>query len=485
MSKRLTQLGVEKARHDPDRRVEVPDGNGLYLVLQPSGGKSWAFRYRRPGDGKPAKLTLGPVRILRDGEDEPADAPVLGTPLSLAQARWLSGQIRHGVAVKEDPAAKHKAAKQKERDLGDRNHFEVVAQLFLERYARRNTRASTYGETANLLGFAVRDGKLELRSAGRKHPRPLETWPALRWRGRRIQTITRRDIKELLDEIVAAGAPSASNGTLAAVRRLFSWAVEEEIVTVSPCMAVKKAAPLVERDRVLSDVELRLVWLAADKMGWPFGHLIKLLALTGARREEWAGAKWSEVDLKEKMFHLPKERSKNGLAHDIPLSAQAIAVLADLAKHRLAGRPDWLFTTGTGRATTLEAAPLRPISGYSKANLKLDATVLAIAQREEAKRAEQAGVTPEVMAPISDWRLHDLRRTTVTGMARLGVSLQASEKAINHISGSFAGVVRVYQRHDYAGEVRDAMERWGAAVERVVRGEPAVPSNVVPLRAGR
>ena len=370
--------------------------------------------------------------------------------------------------------------------MGDRDHFEVVAQLFLERYARRNTRASTYGETANLLGFAVRDGKLELRNASvaRKHLRPLETWPALRWKGRKVQTITRRDIKELLDEIVVAGAPHASNATLAAVRRLFSWAVEEEIITVSPCVAVKKATPLVERDRVLSDAELRLVWLAADVLAWPFGHLVKLLTLTGARREEWAGAKWSEINLKEKVFHLPKERSKNGLAHDIPLSAQAIQVLEDLAKHRLAGKPAWLFTTGTGRAARAENSPLRPISGFSKAKARLDETILAIRQREEAKRAEQPGVTPEDVTPISDWRLHDLRRTTVTGMARLGVSLQVSEKAINHISGSFAGVVRVYQRHDYAGEVRDAMDRWGAAVERVVRGEPAVTTNVVTLRAG-
>ena len=86
---------------------------------------------------------------------------------------------------------------------------------------------------------------------------------------------------------------------------------------------------------------------------------------------------------------------------------------------------------------------------------------------------------------MPDWRLHDLRRTTVTGMARLGVPLQTVERSVNHISGSFAGVVRVYQRHDYAAEVRDAMERWGAAVERIVRGEPAVPSNVVPMRVGR
>jgi integrase len=472
-AKRLTQIALEKLRHDPDRRVEVPDGKGLYLVLQPSGSKSWAFRYRRPTDGRPAKLTLGPVRILRDGEAEPGSAPAVGEPLTLAQARRLAGQVQHGVAVNEDPAAERKAAKVAAQEAVDRDLFEVIAQRFLERYARPNTRASTFGETVSLLGFRMdAAGSLTVRTTDRaRDPRWAETWPAVRWRGRKLQSITRRDVNELLDAIVDADAPHAANSTLSAIRRLFNWSVEQDVLPISPCVGVRKRVATVERDRVLSDEELRLVWLAAGEMEWPFGHLVKLLALTGARRDEWAEAKWSEVDLKGRVFHLPRERSKNGLAHDIPLSPQAVEVLEDLAKHALKGTPDWLFSTGKGRRA---AASLRPISGFSRAKRRIDATILGI-QAPEA--------TGEEAATMAAWRLHDLRRTAVTGMARLGVALPVAEKAINHVSGTFAGVVRVYQRHDYSAEVREALDRWGAAVERVNKGLPAVPSNVVPLRA--
>jgi integrase len=390
---------------------------------------------------------------------------VVGAPLTLAQARWLAGQVRHGVAVKEDPGEKRQAARRKDRD--DRDNFDVVARNFLERYARRNTRASTAGEMANLLGFTKSQ---ELRKLTRT--RALETWPALRWRGRKLQTITRRDVNELLEAIVDAGVPSAANATLAVVRRLFNWAVEQDVLATSPCAGVKRPAPLVERDRVLTDAELRLVWFAADQMAWPFGHLVKLLALTGARREEWAGARWDEVDLTARVFHLTAARTKNGVALDLPLSPQAVAVLEAVAEHRLAGKPDWLFSTGTGRAN---AATLAPISGFSKAKRQLDAAMLVIQRREAA----EAGIEPE---PTPPWRIHDLRRTTVTGMARLGVALPVIERSVNHISGSFSGVVGVYQRHSFADEIRDAMERWGAAVERISRGDAAVPSNVVALK---
>jgi integrase len=476
--KRLTQLSIENMRPDLLRRVEVPDGNGLYLLVQPSGAKSWAYRYRRPGGGKPAKLTLGPFRTLREGECEPAAQPTLGEPLSLKQARWLAGQVGLGVAVGEDPAAERKRAKTEEHEAGDRDHFDVVARRFLERYARTNTRPSTFGQTLNVLGFIEASGRLELRShdTRREHPRAVDTWPATRWRGRKAQTITRRDVNELLDEIVDAGSPHASNATLAAISRLFGWAVEQGILPASPAVGVKKRTPTVRRERVLSDAELRLVWLAADEVGEPFGHLVKLLALTGARRDEWAGATWSEIDSGRRVFHLPASRSKNGLAHDIPLSPRAVEVLEDLS--RLKGEPDYIFTTGQGRAAAAENAPLVPVSGFSKAKRHLDATIAAIQARQEAERAARTGEAPVAVNPMADWRIHDLRRTAVTGMGRLGVRVEVAERAVNHVSGTFAGVVGVYQRHDYANEVRDALERWAAAIERAVAADYSLQSKL-------
>jgi hypothetical protein len=478
-NKRLTSKSVENARGNADRRTETAYGDGLYLVIQPSGAKSWAFRYRRPVDGRPAKLTLGSYRQLRDGETEPADRPAVGEPMTLAHARWWAAQVKLDVAVQEDPSSKHRQTKRATAEANDRDQFEVVAARFLERYARRRTKASTFGETVNVLGFRMTDRmELELRDKA-KGPRPADTWPALRWKGRLIQSISRRDVNELLDAIIDADAPYASNSTFSAIRRLFNWAVEQDVIEKSPCDGVKRRFATADRDRVLTDAELRLVWLGADKLGWPFGHLVKSLMLTAARRDEWAEGRWTEVNLGGLMFQLPGERTKNGLPHDIPLVPKTVEVLEDLATHRLNGSPDWLFSTGRGRGTAANDAHLVPISGFSKAKKSLDAAIKEIAEKEAA---EEGWNDPQSVAP---WRLHDLRRTAVTGMARLGVSLPVIEKAVNHISGSFAGVAGVYQRYNFAEEVRDAFERWALGLERVISGSDLVSRNVVDITVGR
>ena len=473
----LTQIAITKLKPGANR-IEKPDGHGLYFVLQTSGGRSWALRYKHPGDGRSRKLTLGPFRELGPGEGEPADAPTVGSPLTLKQARALAAAKLREVALGQDPAAAKQSAKRAEIERGDADHFDVAARRYLLRYAKPRQRASTYEDGLALLGFTqAQDGKLEPRSrdAARK-TRPLATWPATAWAGRALQSISKRDVISLLDGVVDAGSPHAANGTQLALSGFFNWAVAEDLLQVSPIQGVRKRTPLVKRDRVLSDAELRLVLLGADALGRPFGPLVRLLALTGCRRDELAGSRWSEFDLQAGVFHLPKERSKNHVALDLPLSPQALDVLADLAEHRLKGEGDWLFSTGQGRARAAKDAPLVPISGFSKIKARLDRLVLDIQQRE----AEAAGLDPASVQPMPDWRLHDLRRTAVTNMARLGVPFEHREACVNH---AVQGVSAVYQHHDWAAEMRDAMRRLGEAVERVSQGEPLLPSNVIELKA--
>ena len=121
---------------------------------------------------------------------------------------------------------------------------------------------------------------------------------------------------DLLDGIVAGGRPVAANRVLTAIRKLFNWAIERDIIASSPCAGVKPPTPEQSRDRVLSDDELRNVWRAADQLGGPFGALVKLLILTGQRRDEVARMTWSEVDFDARLWTLPKERSKNGRPHE-------------------------------------------------------------------------------------------------------------------------------------------------------------------------
>jgi integrase len=192
------------------------------------------------------------------------------------------------------------------------------------------------------------------------------------------------------------------------------------------------------RDRVLNDDELRLVWRTAGKIGGPFGLLVQLLALTGQRRNEVAEMQWSELDFEARLWTLPRERVKTGQPHQVSLSRAAIAVLKSILR---IGEGRFVLTT-TGKT---------PSNGYSK-----------------GKRRLEALLPPEMPA----WRLHDLRRTVASGMARLGIDLPVIEKVLGHRSGSFAGIVGVYQRHDFADETRTALETWGRHIEGLISGQP-------------
>ena len=185
--------------------------------------------------------------------------------------------------------------------------------------------------------------------------------------------------------------------------------------------------------------------------------MAKLLLLTGQRRNEVAGMIWAELDLDKALWRIPAGRTKNDEAHEVPLSDAALAVIASLP--RIKSDKGYLFTTN-GKTH---------VSGYSRAKAVIEHAMLEIARGERGQDIE-----------IPRWTFHDLRRTAVSGMARLGISLPAIEKVVNHSSGSFAGIVGVYQRHSFADEKRNALQGWAKFVLSLVEGRPA---NVVPLRA--
>lgn len=394
MANGLTVRTLETLKPGSARR-EVPDGHmpGLYFIVQPSGAKSWAVRYRFAG--QPRKHTLGPYPAI-----------------DLKSARKLGARALRAAAEGRDPGREKAQARS-----GRVDSVENVVAQFIERHCKRSNRPRTAQETERLL--------------------KLHVLP--RWRGRLVHDITRRNVLDLLDRVVDDGAPIAANRTLSAVRKLFNWCVQRDIIVSSPCAGVKPPTPERSRDRVLSDAELRLVWHAADAIGWPFGPLIKLLILTGQRRDEIARMEWAECNLDERLLTLPPARVKNNEPHEVPLSKATIGVLEELP--RIQGSPFVLTTNGSS-----------PASSYSKNKRRLDALL------------------PPDMPP---WRLHDLRRTAASGMARLGINLPVIEKVLNHSSGSFAGIVGVYQRHGFADEKREALEVWGDHVAQLIAKECA------------
>jgi integrase len=250
------------------------------------------------------------------------------------------------------------------------------------------------------------------------------------WAGRSIHEISKRDVVEVVAAIEQRGAPVAANKTLKSIKTFLRWCVGRAVLDQSPAEGVPLPSKEVARDRVLEDNELAHVILAARKLGGPYGGIVELLALTGQRREEVAHLQWQELDLARRVWTLPKTRTKNAKVHVVHLSEQSMAVLKRAEQTGL-----YVFSLlGT-----------KPFPGFSRAKRRLD---------------QLSGVT--------GWRLHDLRRTCVSGMARLGIAPHVADKILNHQAGTISGVAAVYQRHEFLAERREALERWGTHVAHIV-----------------
>ncbi len=424
----LTELSVENVRAGTARR-ELPDGGGLYLVIHPSGLKGWAVRYRQHGRSR--KLTI------------PGSFPAVG----LKVARKLAREALERVAGGHDPGADKLAARRS--IAAPEAGYPALAGMFLDRWLtkqRQRPRPRTIEQNSHLLGLA--------REGDKWVPKPGGL--ALRWKGRAIASITRAEIVDVLDELVTAGTNIKANRQRAVLHTFFGWCWRRGLLDANPVTVVDRPAPESSRDRVLADTELALLWHAAgdDPV---FGPLYKFLALTGQRRDEARGATWDEFDLEGGLWTVPASRAKNGREHIVPLSAQALAVVNALP--RIFRRPTMVFTT-TGSTM---------ISGMARAKHRLDQRMLTLAQEDQPN------------PKIAPFVLHDLRRTCATGLQRLGIALPVIEKVLNHSSGSFAGIVGVYQRHDFADEKRVALDAWGRHIDTVIKRRAG--ENITVLRA--
>jgi integrase len=413
VARALNQKLLENVKPNPAKRLEIPDGAlvGLYLIVQPSGAKSWAVRYR--ADGKPRKLTLAPY-------------PRMG----LADARKAASEALRIVSEGGDPAGDRVTiAKLKGLERPPASHrFEQVLERFIAAQKRKGRRSTD-----------------EMR-------RILERDALPRWRDKPVAEITGADVAEAIEAIVARGSPVAAGRFRAWCSKLFSYAVATHLRPDNPVRGTESplSAKDIQRDRKLTDHELGLVWRCAEQLGFPFGPAVQMLALTGQRRSEVFEATWDEINLDTATWVIKSARSKNGTEHIVPLSDAALEILRGLP--RVAGSP-YLFTTiGTS-----------PVSGISKAKARLDQLVAA-ANRGKA---------------IPPWRLHDLRRTFVSGCARLRIPSEVTERAINHVSESFGGVRGVYNVHAYEDERRSAMRAWSRHVMSIA---DASPTNVIAMR---
>jgi len=297
---------------------------------------------------------------------------------------------------------------------GDKIGAAVAA--FLERHVHRKNRPSSARATEGVFNAIV--------------------LPA--WGGRTIDSIRRRDVIELVENVAAERGGYRANRALAALSKFFNWLVARDALAFSPAAGVEPPHKEEERTRILDDEELRALWLACEHEG-VHGQAIRMLILTGTRRNEVGQMPRSEIDEDHRLWTIPAARAKNDHNHAVPLSDQAWALIE--ARPRIAGCP-FVFTAD-GKV---------PVNNWDKVKHRI---------------SKRAGIAAD------SWRFHDLRRTAASRMQKLGISVPVIEKALNHVSGTFRGIVGVYQTHDYADEVRIALQRWADRVEEIVGGKPA------------
>lgn len=335
--------------------------------------------------------------------------------MGLAQARAAWREARENAAMGRDPGL----ARRRDKPAVA---FASVAEEWLKRDQSKNR---SFGEVKRIID--------------------REVMPA--WDHRGVDEIDRRDLLDLIDDIADRGAVIMARRVQTHLHRFFKWCVGRGIIEINPVADLPKPGSETRRNRVLSDEELIAVWRGTETLGWPFGTTIRLLLLTGARREEIGQLRWSEINFDRAEINLKGERTKNAEPHNIPLSAPAKEMLARSPR---IGSSDYVFTTN-GRT---------PISGWSRAKAQLD-----------------------LCESIAPWRIHDLRRTVATGMQRVGVGLQVVEAILGHVAGSRAGVVGIYQRHSYDAEKRAALEAWGGHVVELI--ERCAPGKLLAFGSKR
>lgn len=279
-------------------------------------------------------------------------------------------------------------------------------------------------------------------SSWKLQERRLQMHVLPKWREKKLRSITRADVRDLVEGVEGDVLPGR---VLAIIKTVFRYALSRDWIDSSPVEGMAKPAPDKPRDRVLTMDEAAAVWNGAGLLGFPMGHFIQVLVLTAQRRTEVASMRWSDVDMDAATWIIPAKQTKSGRTHLVPLS-EAVVVLLKSAP-RLG---EYVFTHD-GETH---------VSGYAKAKTRLDNFIAA------------AG------AEIDPWRLHDLRRTAATHMVRLGVSEDVVGRVLNHASRGVTA--KVYALHTYAPEKRSALDRWAAELMREIEGKPT--SKVVNLR---
>jgi len=368
------------------KRVEYVDSKvtGLALRVTPNGAKTWAVRYRHRG--RLRRLTLGSLNIV-----------------GLSKARERARDLLHDASKGGDPATDKQLGRKAET-------IEDLANLYMEKWARPRKRS--WKADRNLLDRKVLP----------------------KWRNRAIVDIRRSDVRQLVEAVAEAGAPIVANRVAALLSKMFSFALDRDLVEVSPATRIPRPGREQARARVLSDAEIRILWTALDALPEPMAALYRLRLLTAQRGGEVANMRWQDVDLESCWWTIPAAVSKNKLPHRVPLNDSAAAIIASLLAK---AAKDQVFVLGAWQG----------VNGAG-----------ARGRRQQANAASTF--------PVEDFRGHDLRRTAASLMASGGIPRLTISKILNHVERT---VTAVYDRHSYDPEKLAAMSWWDTKLLSILK----------------
>jgi integrase len=400
----FTDLAIKNQKPGKVRR-EIPDSGcaGLYLIVQPSGRKSFAARFRF--QGKPRKLSLEAT--------------------TLAAARKAATAALHEAKEGRDPTATKRQEKAEQRTIAATT-FRSVA----ERYKTLKLGMRRDGDQVTFSGEKTRTAPRRLRDLDRAILPTLGHRP--------VVEIRRSEIVALLDKIQMESGPVAADRALALIRAIMNWHATRADNFVPPIVKGMARTSTKERarKRILKDDEIRAIW--NNKELGAFSALIKFLLLTGARRAEAANMRWEEIDGED--WTLPARRNKTNLDLVRPLSAVTLAVIEGQ-------RSDCPFIFSKGQ---------KAISTFGRDKIAFDAAV-----------------------GVSNWRLHDLRRTARSLLSRAGIDPDIGERCLGH---ALPGIRDTYDRYEYYDDKKHAYDALAALIERIANPPKG---NVTALRKNK
>jgi integrase len=344
-------------------------------------------------------MTLGSVKVL--------DA---------SKARQTARDLLAAVRLGRDPAAERTES----HSRASVAEFSDIIEHFLARQEAR-LRPKSYRETKRYL---------------QELWKPLHRLHLLR--------ISRADVAMRLGTLTLENGPIAADRARAALSAFFGWAIREGLCEGNPVLGTNKAATVRSRDRVLSDEDIKAIWNALPDSD--YGRIVRLLILTGQRRDEIGGLPWSEINQAKRVLTLSKDRTKNHRPHEVPLSKLALAILLE---QPVRADRDLVYGDGPRKNGHNDTLPqCRGYQGWSKSKAALD----------------------ETTSWIKPWRLHDIRRTVATRMGdELGVQPHIIEAVLNHVSGHKAGIAGIYNHATYAEQKRTALDMWAEHLEKILR----------------